>query len=106
MASNSEKLSSGATQQASTFEQISASASQISSQAKINADLSDNALQDAEKLSKISSDGVGTLDKLKLSFTKMKDGATESTTIIGRINEIAFQTNFRIECSSRSSKSR
>lgn len=93
LASNSEKLSSGATQQASTFEQISASASEISSQAKINADLSDNALQDAEKLSKISSDGVGTLDKLKLSFTKMKDGATESTTIIGRINEIAFQTN-------------
>jgi methyl-accepting chemotaxis protein len=93
LASNSEKLSTGATQQASTFEQISASASQISSQAKINADLSDNALKDAEKLSKISSDGVDTLGKLKLSFTRMKDGATESTTIIGRINQIAFQTN-------------
>ena len=93
LAQSSEKLASGASQQASTFEQISASASLISSQAKVNAELSENALNDAQKLATISEDGVGTLKQLKESFAKMKKGATESTTIIGRINEIAFQTN-------------
>ncbi len=90
---NSEKLATGASEQASTFEQISASASEISSQAKRNALLSENALQSAVELAAISSQGTETLEQLKNSFYRMKDGASESQTIINRINEIAFQTN-------------
>lgn len=90
---SSEKLATGASEQASTFEQISASASEISSQAKRNALLSENALQSAVELATISSQGTDTLERLKNSFNRMKDGATESKTIINRINEIAFQTN-------------
>lgn len=90
---SSEKLATGASEQASTFEQISASASEISTQAKRNALLSENALQSALELATISSQGSETLEQLKNSFNRMKDGATESKTIINRINEIAFQTN-------------
>lgn len=93
LSQNSEKLATGAIQQAATFQQISASAHEISNQAKNNAKLSETALTDAFKLSKISEDGFSTLDELKFSFQQMKDGATESTTIIARINAIAFQTN-------------
>lgn len=90
---NSEKLASGASQQASTFEQISASAIEISTKAKNTAALSTRAKDDANELTSISKNGTLGLQQLLGNFTKVKDGATESTKIISRINEIAFQTN-------------
>lgn len=90
---NSEKLAAGASQQASSIEEISASTVEISSQATSHASMSEQALTDALNLTTIAGTGVQELEQLKSSFTKMKEGAHESTSIIARINDIAFQTN-------------
>ena len=90
---NSERLASGATQQASAIEQVSASTQEIASQAKSNVDMSNLAVNNAHELDSISTQGSTELVQLKSSFSQVKEGAVESTQIINRINEIAFQTN-------------
>ncbi|MTI88029.1 MAG: hypothetical protein FH748_08680 [Balneolaceae bacterium] len=90
---NSEILASGASQQASSIEEVSASTSQITSQAKRNVEMSNTALESATDLDSISEQGHTELKQLKDSFARMKEGASKSTAIINRIDDIAFQTN-------------
>lgn len=90
---NSEELASGASEQAASTEQISASINEISSFISANGLSTQSALEVSLKLDDISLHASKELTQLKSSFIEMKEGADKSSAILRTIDDIAFQTN-------------
>ena len=86
-------LSQGATEQASSIEQLTASIEEISSQTKQNAENADqaNGLAEAAKINAIQ--GNEQMKEMLKAMQEINDSSANISKIIKVIDEIAFQTN-------------
>ena len=93
VASASQSLSQGATEQAASLEQTSASMEEIASMTRMNAENTHQAagmMADAERQVQGANDA---LDAMVSSMSAIKDSSDKVSKIIKTIDEIAFQTN-------------
>jgi methyl-accepting chemotaxis protein len=86
-------LAQGATEQASSIEQLTASMEEISSQTKANAENANQANQLAEKAKEDAENGNGQMAKLLTAMDDINNSSTSISGIIKVIDDIAFQTN-------------
>ncbi len=90
---SSQGLSNGATQQASSVEQLTASVTEIASQARSNAQSSNKAKALAETVRQEVRDGASHMGDLQISMRDINDSSVNISKIIKVIDDIAFQTN-------------
>lgn len=93
IATDSQALSHGATESASSLEEVSASMAQIGSQAKINAQNADQANRLSRDTRQTAQDGKEKMSGLVSAMDKINEGSAQIGRIIKVIDEIAFQTN-------------
>ncbi len=93
ISTSSNSLSDGATKQAASIEEISASITELSSQTKTNADNAAAANQLAAETSKAATQGQERMNKLTAAMTQISANAEETQKVIKTIDDIAFQTN-------------
>ncbi|MCA1797622.1 MAG: methyl-accepting chemotaxis protein, partial [Geobacteraceae bacterium] len=89
----SQSLSEGATNSASSVEEISASMNQISSQTKASADNANQANQLASQAHKAADDGNQQMQQMVTAMNDINESGQNISKIIKVIDEIAFQTN-------------
>ncbi|MDD2556724.1 MAG: methyl-accepting chemotaxis protein [Desulfuromonadaceae bacterium] len=93
VADSSQSLSQGATEQASSLEQISSSLHEVSDQTKRNAELSRQANSLTEQVRSDATIGSGHMQQLNEAMTDITKASRDISNIIKAIDEIAFQTN-------------
>ncbi|WP_088189482.1 methyl-accepting chemotaxis protein [Desulfosporosinus sp. FKA] len=86
-------LSQGATEQASSIEELNASLEEISSQTKINAENANHANQLAETAKGNAVQGNSHMQEMLKAMGEINDASGSISKIIKVIDEIAFQTN-------------
>ncbi|HOO27096.1 MAG TPA: methyl-accepting chemotaxis protein [Lachnospiraceae bacterium] len=86
-------LSQGATEQASSIEQLTASLEEISSQTKLNADNASEANTLAEVAKDTAIEGNGQMKEMQNAMDEINASSASISKIIKVIDEIAFQTN-------------
>jgi len=86
-------LSQGATEQASSIEQLTASIEEISSQTKQNADNASQANQLAENAKSNATKGNSQMKDMLSAMDEINESSNSISKIIKVIDEIAFQTN-------------
>ena len=90
---SSQALSQGATQQASSLEQISSSLHEVSNQTRNNAKASEQACTLTEQVKDDASTGSNHMDQLNSAMEDITKSSRDISNIIKAIDEIAFQTN-------------
>jgi len=90
---SSQNLSRGASESASSLEEISASMVQIESKTKENSDNSDNAFSLSEKSQSSANTGAEKMNEMVTAMEEIRVSGTNISKIIKVINDIAFQTN-------------
>ncbi|WP_373481926.1 methyl-accepting chemotaxis protein [Acetobacterium sp.] len=93
IADSSMGLSQGATEQASSIEQLTASIEEISSQTRLNADNASEANELAEVTRTNAVQGNNEMKRMLESMEEINESSTNISKIIKVIDEIAFQTN-------------
>ena len=93
VSSASQMLSEGATEQAASLEQITASLTEMSSQTKQNADYAVQATGLTKDVKKAASSGTELMGSLSDAMKKIEGASDDISKIIKVIDEIAFQTN-------------
>jgi methyl-accepting chemotaxis protein len=93
IADSSMGLSQGATEQASSIEQLTASIEEIASQTKLNADNATQASQLAENTKEEALQGNSEMQLMLQSMEEINESSNNISKIIKVIEEIAFQTN-------------
>lgn len=93
IADSSIGLSQGATEQASSIEQLTASIEEISSQTRINADNANEANELAEITKENAELGNNEMKLMLQSMEEINESSSNISKIIKVIDEIAFQTN-------------
>ena len=91
--SSSNSLSEGATHQAASIEEISASITELSGQTRTNAENASSANRLAAATSDAAREGQQQMDKLTEAMTQISANAQETQKVIKTIDDIAFQTN-------------
>lgn len=86
-------LSQGATEQASSIEQLTASLEEISSQTKLNAQNANQANELAEVAKSNALKGNSQMKEMQKAMEEINESSTNISKIIKVIDEIAFQTN-------------
>ncbi|MBP2632750.1 MAG: methyl-accepting chemotaxis protein signaling domain protein [Firmicutes bacterium] len=89
----SQALSQGATEQASSIEQLTVSIGQVAGQTKDNAVNADKANQLALNAKKNAEQGNQQMNKMLQSMEEINESSSKISKIIKVIDEIAFQTN-------------
>ncbi len=92
-ASASQNLAHGATEQAGSIEEISATASQISTQAKANSENAEKAKQLSFNAKVDAENGNEQIIEMVSAMDAIKDASKDIAKIIKVIQDIAFQTN-------------
>ncbi len=90
---SSQAVSLGASDQASSLEQISASMTEVSNQTKENADNADNARELSQKTQNAAESGSKSMSQMMSAIQNINSSSGEISKIIKVIDEIAFQTN-------------
>lgn len=90
---SSQGLSQGASEQASTIEEISASIEEMSAMTRQNADNSHTATSLMEETSKSVRDVENNAKKMSDTMHSIQEASTQTSKIVKTIDEIAFQTN-------------
>ncbi|MDY6906074.1 MAG: methyl-accepting chemotaxis protein [Thermodesulfobacteriota bacterium] len=90
---SSNALAQGATEQASSLEEIVASMSQIGAQTQTNADNASQAKQLAAAVRDEARKGVGQMKETVISINTINESSKEIAKIMKVIDDIAFQTN-------------
>ncbi|MCM8536504.1 MAG: methyl-accepting chemotaxis protein [Lentisphaeraceae bacterium] len=90
---SSQSISQGATEQAASLEQITASMNEMSSQTKQNADNANQANQLAQSAQSGAEKGNEMMNNMLGAMSEIDDSAQKISKIIKVIDEIAFQTN-------------
>ncbi len=93
IASGSQSIARGAAEQAAAIEETSASLEEMSAMTKQNAASAQEANVLAGTARGASESGVGAMDQLAKSMTRILSSAEGTAAIIRDINDIAFQTN-------------
>ncbi|MFO7830394.1 MAG: methyl-accepting chemotaxis protein, partial [Desulfuromonadaceae bacterium] len=93
VADSSQALSQGATQQASSLEEINSSLQQLTSQTEHNADSSRSAQQLTEDVKRDAEQGNTQMEQLNGAMGEIVKASDDISKIIKVIDEIAFQTN-------------
>lgn len=93
IADSSMGLSQGATEQASSIEQLTASIEEISSQTRLNADNASEANELAELTRTNAVQGNNEMKRMLESMEEINESSANISKIIKVIDEIAFQTN-------------
>jgi len=93
IADSSMGLSQGATEQASSIEQLTASIEEISSQTRLNADNASEANELAELTRENAVQGNNEMKRMLESMEEINESSANISKIIKVIDEIAFQTN-------------
>jgi methyl-accepting chemotaxis protein len=93
IAATSQTLAQGATEQASSLEETSASLEEVGSVSKQNAESSVQAQSYSEEVRKVSHSGEQSMREMAEAMHAIKNAADETADIIKTIDEIAFQTN-------------
>ncbi len=89
----SHSVSEGASDQASSLEEIGASMVEISQQARQNADNADHANNISNESLKAAEDGNTQMNDMLKAMSEINESSDEISKIIKAIDEIAFQTN-------------
>jgi methyl-accepting chemotaxis protein len=90
---SSQSLSQGATEQATSLEEISSSLTQMSNQTKTNAENANEANQLTDEAKKGAEKGNLQMQDMVAAMGKINDASQNISRIIKVIDEIAFQTN-------------
>ena len=90
---SSQSLAEGATKQAATLEETTASLMEMASKTKDNADRTGNADSLMQQAGKVIVEANGLMGTVKESMQKISDASEETSKIMTTIDEIAFQTN-------------
>jgi methyl-accepting chemotaxis protein len=90
---SSQSLSQGASQQATSLEEISSSLMQMSSQTRTNAENANRANDLAMKAREAASKGNSQMEDMVTAMSQINDASQSISKIIKVIDEIAFQTN-------------
>ncbi len=93
VSSASQSLSQGASQQAASLEETSASLEEIASMTKSNADGAGSAKELSAQAKLAADTGSAAVHELRNAMTAVKTSSSEIGKIIKTIDEIAFQTN-------------
>jgi len=93
IASGGQTLAQGASEQAASLEETSATVQEISSGAKQNADNARLANQLTEEVRRSSEEGVSHMQGMSTAIDAIKKASEETAAIIKTIDDIAFQTN-------------
>lgn len=93
VASSSQSLAQGATEQAASLEETAASLEHISSASKQNATNSQEAYQLSVQVKSASEQSVAAMQEMVKAIHAIKASADETAQIVKTIDEIAFQTN-------------
>ncbi|WP_224747026.1 methyl-accepting chemotaxis protein [Pelovirga terrestris] len=93
VADSSQALSQGATESASSLEEISASLNQLSSQTGTNAENANTANQLSTEARNAAEQGSQKMQEMVAAMTEINDAGQSISKIIKVIDEIAFQTN-------------
>ena len=93
MADSSQSLSMGATQQASSLEEMTSAMTQIGSQTKANADNAVSADQVAQEARRMAESGNTRMRQAIAAMGEIETSSKEIARIIKAIDDIAFQTN-------------
>ncbi len=88
-----QELSRGATEQASSIEQLTASITEIASQTKLNAQNAGQASMLAKEMRESALDGRKEMKEMLTSMEEINDSSRNISKIIKVIDDIAFQTN-------------
>lgn len=86
-------LSQGATEQASSLEELTASIEEISTQTKFNAENADNANRIAIQTKTLANEGNEQMNEMLGAMEKINTSSNNISKIIKVIDDIAFQTN-------------
>lgn len=89
----SQALSQGATEQASSLEEISASILEVSEQTRLNADTSDKTRSLSRDVQSQAAEGNDQMREMILAMNEISNSSAKISDIIKVIDEIAFQTN-------------
>lgn len=90
---SSQSLSQGATEQASSLEEITSSMAEIGSQTKTNAENASQANQLSAGARASSENGVKQMEEMTSAMGEINESSKEVAKIIKTIDDIAFQTN-------------
>jgi methyl-accepting chemotaxis protein len=93
LADASQSLSQGASEQASSIEEITSSITQIGSQARTNSENADQATRLAVAAKESADKGNVDMNRMIGSMHKIGDSSQKMASVIKAIDEIAFQTN-------------
>jgi len=93
VASSSQSLSDGATQQAASLQEITSSMEEMAGQATRNLEDAREANTEVESVRRNADEGSARMDRMLSAMTEIDEGAGEISRIIKTIDEIAFQTN-------------
>jgi methyl-accepting chemotaxis protein len=93
VASISQAVADGASTQAASLEETSASLNEIASMTKRNAENADRAKQIAAQARTAAETGAGDMQAMSTAMDAIKDSSANIAKIIKTIDEIAFQTN-------------
>lgn len=93
VSSASQSLSQGATEQAASLEEITSSTTEIGSQAKVNADNSEQANRLMNDTRSVVDKGMSAGKDMASAMSEIQDSSEQIRKIIKVIDDIAFQTN-------------
>jgi methyl-accepting chemotaxis protein len=93
ISSSSQALAQGATEQAASLEETSAASEEITSMTRANADNSNLAALEMDKVDALVKEGHAALGEMVASMSDIKSSSGSISRIIKVIDEIAFQTN-------------
>ncbi|WP_019615374.1 CHASE3 domain-containing protein [Psychromonas ossibalaenae] len=90
---SSTALSDGASQQATSLENISSSLNELTTQITVNAENADRARELASQAQSAAQDGSGKMEMMMLAMSEISEATKSIGTFITTIDEIAAQTN-------------
>ncbi len=93
VADSSQAVSQGATEQASSLEETTASIEEIAQQARLNSEHAAKANQVSSEAQKAAEQGSLQLEEMLKAILTIKDSSDQISKVIKVIDEIAFQTN-------------
>ncbi len=93
IASSSQSMAEGASEQASSLEETSATLQEVSATIRSNASNAQKANETAIKTRGLSQQGNDAMRRLLDTMNKIKESSSQTANILNTIDEIAFQTN-------------